>query len=126
LAAAAGLAGDLKTQGRDLNPLFRGAELPAVTSLSELTVDGNSLRALRTEKQKLLQRDDVVPGWLYQLHDDRREMQPILTDEVAGPMQAELAKAQELRSLLGLDSSDEVDLDEDLRQRLEALGYLDN
>ena len=45
---------------------------------------------------------------------------------VAGPMQAELAKAQELRSLLGLDSSDEVDLDEDLRQRLEALGYLDN
>lgn len=126
LAAAAGLAGDLKTQGRDLNPLFRGAELPAVTALSELTVDGNSLRALRTEKQKLLQRDDVVPGWLYQLHDDRREMRPILTDEVGGPMQAELAKAQELRSLLGLDSSDEVDLDEDLRQRLEALGYLDN
>ena len=100
--------------------------MPAVTSLSELTVDGNSLRALRTEKQKLLQRGDVVPGWLYQLHDDRREMRPILTDEVAGPMQAELAKAQELRSLLGLDSSDEVDLDEDLRQRLEALGYLDN
>ena len=89
-------------------------------------MDGNSLRALRTEKQKLLQRDDVVPGWLYHLPDDRREMQPILTDEVAGPMQAELAKAQELRSLLGLDSSDEVDLDEDLRQRLEALGYLDN
>ncbi|MGB5658852.1 MAG: sulfatase [Thermoanaerobaculia bacterium] len=126
LAAAAGLAGDLETQGRDLSPLFRGADLAAVPSLSELTVDGHSLRALRTENQKLLQRDDAVPGWFYQLDTDRREMKPILIDEVAGPMQAEVAKALELGSRLGLDSSDAVDLDDDLRERLEALGYLDN
>ena len=62
----------------------------------------------------------------YQLDADRREMKPILIDEVAGPMQVEVAKALELRSRLGLDSSDAVDLDDDLRERLEALGYLDN
>jgi hypothetical protein len=78
------------------------------------------------ETQKLLQRDDAVPGWFYQLDTDRREMKPILIDGVAGPMQVEVAKALELGSRLGLDSSDAVDLDDDLRERLEALGYLDN
>lgn len=126
LAAAAGLEGGLVTQGRDLSPLFQGSSMPAVTSLSELFVNGESLRALRTENRKLIRRDDTVPGWFYQLDADRREMKPILIDEVAGPMQVEVAKALELRSRLGLDSSDAVDLDDDLRERLEALGYLDN
>jgi arylsulfatase A-like enzyme len=126
LAAAAGIDRDLATQGRDLSPFFQGSSMPAVTSLSELYVDGKSLRALRTESRKLLRRDEAVTGWLYDLDSDPGEMRPLLINEVAGPTQTEVAKALDFRRQLGLDQSDAVDLDDDLRERLETLGYLDN
>jgi arylsulfatase A-like enzyme len=126
LAAAAGLEPAAVIQGRDLSPFLQGSSLSPVHSLSELFVDGDSLRALRTENRKLLQRDETVPGWLYELDADPGEMRPVVTDEVAGPVQAELARAVKLRARLGLDGSDPVDLEDDLRERLEALGYLDN
>ncbi len=126
LAAAAGLEWDLEIQGRDLSPLLQGSSMPAVPSLSELFVDGESLRALRTGDRKLLQKGATVPSWLYQLDADPREMQPLLINEIEGPVQTELAKALELRARLGLDQSAPVELDDDLRERLEALGYLDN
>lgn len=126
LAAAAGLEPATVIQGRDLSPFLQGSSLSPVHSLSELFVEGDSLRALRTENRKLLQRDETVPGWLYELDADPGEMRPVVTDEVAGPVQAELARAVKLRARLGLDGSDPVDLEDDLRERLEALGYLDN
>ena len=126
LAAAAGLEPGPAIQGRDLAPFLQGSSLPPARSLSELFVDGNSLRALRSENRKLLQRDETVPGWLYDLDADPGEMRPVVTEEVAGPVQAEVAKALELRARLGLDGSDPVELEDDLRERLEALGYLDN
>ena len=49
-----------------------------------------------------------------------------MINEVAGPTQTEVAKALDFRRQLGLDQSDAVDLDDDLRERLETLGYLDN
>ena len=126
LAAAAGLEGGLVTQGRDLSPLFQGSSMPAVTSLSELFINGESLRALRTENRKLIRRDAAVPGWLYELDADPREMRPLLINEVAGPLQMEVSRALDFRLQVNLELSDAVDLDDDLRERLEALGYLDN
>ena len=49
-----------------------------------------------------------------------------MTEEVAEPVQKELARALDFRARLGLDGSEPVVLDEDLRERLQALGYLDN
>ena len=53
--AAAGVAAGPAVQGRDLGPLWSGETLAERDALAELLIDGQGLRALRSNRRKVIE-----------------------------------------------------------------------
>jgi arylsulfatase A-like enzyme len=115
-------------QGRDLAPLMRGEPMPPVSALSELHVDGLSLRALRTHAFKLLDPGHGSPVWGFDIRRDPRELRPLPAHvpEVRAAHDAlvrEVGRAIALRNRLGR-AAPSIELDDEMMERLRSLGYI--
>lgn len=121
-----------ETNGRDLGPLLRGESLEPEPALSELLVNGQSMRSWRSTDAKIVENSPGSIPVLYRLDRDPNERFPIPLDELDPEelTEAELqliAEFWKLRSKPFLEQSSEeesVDMDPEVRKQLEALGYL--
>jgi arylsulfatase A-like enzyme len=127
LLSLAGVPRPAETQGRDLSPLLAGRGLPPAAALLSLHRARRDLRALRTSQSKVV-LDGKGRSTFFDLARDPREQVPGPEDGRA--LTARLALAHELeqalafRGGLGARGATRVSLDREMRERLEALGYL--
>jgi arylsulfatase A-like enzyme len=134
LVRIAGYEGSLETQGRDLRPLLAGGELAPAPALSELLVNGGSMRALRSNQAKIIRWTDQATPLLFRLSEDPVETwATALTDEALPDLTAEerslmseLLRAESEGLPIDQEEDDTLEMDPEIRQRLESLGYLDN
>ena len=135
LAAMAGFPGELPSQGRDLSPLLTGGTLPPRDALSGLFLDGRSLRALRSNRRKVIRPDDRGPAALVDLvenpEEDMRRM--IYPGAAAGgqrlqrgtaELERAVRRADELRVLLDRRPPDALELSPAMLEELRGLGYV--
>ncbi|HET6304872.1 MAG TPA: sulfatase [Myxococcota bacterium] len=128
LLALAGVELPVAVQGRDLGPLLRGETLPEAPALLELRRPRRHLRALRTAERKLVS-DARGRSLLFDLVRDPREAHPLRAREVVAEARRELDRTLEaalgFRDGLASRGAVGTPLDREMRERLEALGYLD-
>lgn len=114
-------------QGRDLSPLMEGRPLPPEAALSELLVDGQTMRSLRETGFKLIDSGRGVSAG-FDLLRDPLERHPVPLDGAATPITRSdlarvLAASRELRRIVaGGDRPAKVD--PETMQRLRSLGYV--
>ncbi len=135
-----GIPIDYRTDGRSLRPLLGGGELPPVDAFAEnLNVKLKDAKALRSSKYKYIfsfprskgeSRGLVERRELFDLTRDPGERHDLSAErpEVIAELDARLMTLIELLSDPTEMETDEnpEDLDPDLRERLEALGYIGN
>ena len=110
--------------GRSLWPALSGAtqEATGATSLSHLELADESLRSVVVGRWKLIEDLNLQRRMLFDVEDDAAEL-----DEMSGekPLRAGVL-GQERRRLereLVPESAEELELDEETKKQLEALGY---
>jgi hypothetical protein len=115
-------------QGRDLGPLLRGETLPEAPALLELRRPRRQLRGLRSAGRKLVS-DARGRSLLFDLVRDPGEVRPLRGSEAVVEARRELDRtleaAQSFRDGLASRGAIATPLDREMRERLEALGYLD-
>ncbi len=127
----AGVARQPQVQGRDIGPLLAGQGLEPVSSLSELLVDRHDLRALRTNALKVFLNAEKKLSGGFDLIQDPGETKVLKPpdDEAAKRALAELeqviTRAIEARKQIG-QGVHEIDLDAEMKRRLQGLGYTGN
>ena len=128
LLALAGASLPVAVQGRDLGPLLRGEELPPEPALLDLRFHRRHLRALRTAERKLVS-DVRGRSLLFDLVRDPREAHPLRARDAVAQARRELDRTLEaargFRDGLASRGALRIPLDPAMRERLEALGYLD-
>jgi arylsulfatase A-like enzyme len=126
--ALAGAAERPPTEGRDLAPVLRGDATTAIAAppaLSELLVDQNDVRALRTAETKVISWRHAGVSYLYDLVQDPREEHPL------GPASPDFARAlreldravAEAAAFRGAGRAEPTSIGPDLARRLGVLGY---
>lgn len=131
ILALAGVRLDTKVQGRDISRLLRGDIQPAQSAICELLVNQGQTRALRTNRMKVV-KDWRSSKWAYfDLEQDPREQRAIASS--TGPAKALLEELEKTtRESLSLyvrrthGKSQEVQISEEMLQRLRSLGYIDD
>jgi arylsulfatase A-like enzyme len=134
LVRIAGYEGPLEIQGRDLRPLLAGGEMAQIPALSELLVDGGSMRALRTNEAKVIRWSNRSIPILFRLGEDPVEIWATgLTDEALSDLTpeerflvTELLRAESEGLPIDQEGDGALELDPEIRKRLESLGYLDD
>jgi arylsulfatase A-like enzyme len=128
LLALAGVAPPVAMQGRDLGPLLRGGTLPEAPALLDLRRPRRHLRGLRSAERKLVS-DARGRSQLFDLARDPGERRPLRAREAVAEARRELDRsleaAQSFRDGLAARGAVRTPLDREMRERLEALGYLD-
>jgi arylsulfatase A-like enzyme len=126
--ALAGVELPVAVQGRDLGPLLRGGTLPEEPALLDLRRPRRHLRGLRSAERKLVS-DARGPARLFDLVRDPGEVRPLRGSEAVVEARRELDRtleaARSFRDGLASRGAVATPLDRDMRERLEALGYLD-
>jgi arylsulfatase A-like enzyme len=127
ILALVGAPAPADSQGRDISPLLRGKKLPPESALAELLVDGRGLRALRSNREKLISSKGDLAH--YDLVTDPLEKNPQTPKRGAGiemqqQLNAVVERSHVLGSLLGKEDDMESSIDPKLCRRLRALGYL--
>ena len=134
LPTLAGLAGapNLKTQGRDLSGWLSGGSAPEGGRLaSRLRFSGYNKSAIREGSMKLIVNNDrfgreVVRTELYDLANDPKEERNLAEERpiAARHLRNELELLREQLQARGASAGATVELNEEDRERLRALGYL--
>ncbi len=129
----AGHDGNLPVQGRDISPLLEGtAGLPERPALLELLVNEQSMRALRSNEAKILQLSEGRPTSLFDLRRDPMEQHPILpgsereTERRAWERRLleTVGEAIAMGEVLEHTRVEEIEVREELLERLRGLGYV--
>jgi arylsulfatase A-like enzyme len=128
LLGIAGIEKPASATGRDLSGLWRDGAGEVPPALAELHLDAHELFALRTRDAKVL--DSPGGGAWFDLADDpheRRALPPSGLRFFWGRMQLRRAvdEARASREAAGHPGARPVDLADDIRERLEGLGYVD-
>ena len=106
--------------------LLEGDDLRSRELYFHLDIDGYQAVAIQVEDRKLIRRDDRGLGQAYDLASTRREDRTVEHDALFESLRQQLmSRDRELRRK-ALDPVDAGDLDDEVRQQLEALGYLDD
>jgi arylsulfatase A-like enzyme len=129
LLALAGLSAPPGVQGRDLSPLWRGEGLPEEPALTELLVEGRTLRALRTGRYKWFGDTAQAPAHGFDLARDPGEQEPIQAPEEQrerglARLRDDLSASLAHRREVGGDPVPAAAYDS-LWERLRALGYVE-
>jgi len=128
LLALLGVRPVQEAQGRDLTPLLRGGAVEATPLLAELHWPKFVLRAARTSRDKII-RDGRAFEAYFDLERDPAERFPLDDPEALqaarGRLTEATARSAALRERLGVGAAVASAVDEDVRSRLEALGYLE-
>lgn len=129
LLSLAGVELPVAVQGRDLTPLLRGGSLPPVPALAELHGPRKAIRALRTNREKLI-ADGEGRFWHYDLEEDAGEQhprpaEPAALRSAAGRLRELVASVNALREELGPRRAEPARTSPAMRERLRALGYLE-
>jgi arylsulfatase A-like enzyme len=128
LLAMAGVTHSPQMQGRDLSPLLRGGHLPPVAAMSELLVDGRSMRSLRRPDFKFIEQGPGLDSGGFDLLADPAERHPISPrNPVVSAGLLDLTRA--LDEALGLREKlarapRAADPDDETLRRLRGLGYV--
>lgn len=135
LLSVAGVNKEIVSQGQDLSPLLSGESMPARDALSGLFIDGGSQRALRSNERKVWSFNDQSPAVYIDLVTNPQEkLDEIITPQTGHSqskrqhgeqeLRSAAKRAEELKTLLQLSGPNHLEMSEDMRQQLEALGYL--
>jgi len=130
ILALAAVELETEVQGRDISELLRGDSLPEQSALCELMVF-EKMRALRTRRMKVI-KPLGSPGQAYfDLRRDPNERRRI--SSLTAPAKALLKELEEatreslsLYASLTRGQSQEMQISEEMRQRLRSLGYIGN
>ena len=125
-----GVRSDVFVQGRSLRPLLAGGTLPERPVVGEASMTAG-LRALRTRRWKYVEHPRSRAPELYDLVADPRERtnlcardrarcRPFAADLHAWELEMKQAKAH-----LALPAASPAPVDDETRQRLHALGYVE-
>jgi len=124
-----GIERDLALQGRSLRPLWRGLSLPEEPHFAEAARDQlQGYEAMRTRRWKYVRRGSTREE-LYDLERDPRERidrcqkDPAACEPFRRELEAWRGRMQEAARRLDLPPAAPVELDEETRERLVALGY---
>ena len=116
-------------QGRDLSPLFAGSRVEPAPALLDMRRGGRRIEGLRDGRKKLLRWKGPRLAW-FDLEADPGERAPLPGD---APGYAEALAALDAVRAESLAIAGEravgapgAKTQEDLRRRLEALGYIDD
>jgi arylsulfatase A-like enzyme len=128
LLSLAGVELPVAVQGRDLTPLLDGGALPDEPALLDLNRRRRPMQGLRTRSGKLVV--EAGRAALYDLVRDPQERRPRrreteLLAAARRELEGRLTAAQAFRDGLAARGTVEIPLDHDMRERLEALGYLE-
>jgi len=129
LLTVAGVTSRPAMQGRDITPLLFGGRLPEETALAELLLDGQSMRASRTPRYKVVvPRAGLAPVG-FDLVRDPAELEGLArhSPELFAGMREltrQVEAAEAFRERIAARTRD-LELDEETLRRLEALGYVD-
>ncbi len=129
ILALAGVKSKTKTQGRDISELLRGDSLSEQSALCELLVNRGQLRALRTNRMKALKNRRTSLQGYFDLQRDPTEQRTITRlNEASEGLLKELDEVRReslnLYTHLTRGQSQEMQLSEEMRQRLRSLGYI--
>ncbi len=133
-AGVAGLDSDLAVQGQDLTPLLTGGSMEPRDALSGLFIDGQSQRALRSNRRKVLSLADGQPAIFIDLIENPIESQDQAifphsprgqTERKQGELElrASVQRARELRGALGKRPPNQIELSPSMQRVLDDLGY---
>jgi arylsulfatase A-like enzyme len=116
-------------QGRDLTPLLRGESMEPVAMLGELHWPNFVLQSVRTRHGKLI-RDGEGSEVYFDLRRDPGEQAPLPEDHPARAearrlLEESLRETAGLREELGVGASPATRMDDEVRRRLEILGYIE-
>jgi arylsulfatase A-like enzyme len=133
LIRAAGVDSGPGVQGRDLGPLMAGGELAERDALAELLIDGQGLRALRSNKRKVIEVSRGGPAFFLDLlqHPGEDSWLRLGAEMTAAEEQRRAQGQRELDSAVqrsmefkGALEAGDLELGDELNARLRALGYL--
>jgi arylsulfatase A-like enzyme len=129
LLALAGVPAPPRVQGRDVSPLWRGEALPEQPALTELLVEGRSLRALRSARYKWFDATLEEPAHGFDLERDPGEQEPIRApdaerERALARLRDELSASLAYRREVGGDPVP-AQASDSLWERLRALGYVE-
>jgi arylsulfatase A-like enzyme len=125
----ANVKSEAKIQGRDISPLLRGESLDSQSALSELHLPNRKALALRTGQLKIHKLLKPTGQLLFNLFEDPGEHKPL--DHETEALRSLLADLETVtRESLNLyvaraqGTAQEAQVTEELRQRLQSLGYI--
>lgn len=126
----AGVASEAEVQGRDLTSLLRGGRLAAEPALCELLVNRWQRRALRTNRGKVVVNDENGAAAYFDLVNDPGEMRPLSPaypgfEAALAELRALTERSQAICRRVAAQAAPYTELSDELKRRLEALGYTD-
>lgn len=127
--ASAGLPIPVQTQGRDLGPLLRGAEVAPEPALLELLIDKQQVRALRTNDYKVVvdERRGRISFFDLRLDPGETKPAPQLTpriEQVVTQLKTIVQENRVWREGLGRRATKPAEVSDEMMSRLRSLGYV--
>lgn len=119
-----------EVQGRDISELLQGKGSLEYPAFCELMSDGRQYQALRTGQSKVIVNARTGTQKYFDLLEDPGEQKPLI--QTGGKIQQALTKLAAIiqesitlrKHLVGRQAGKKSELDEEMKQRLESLGYI--
>ena len=125
LLAAVGATPPRRIDGRSRWPaLLRGDDMQSQELYFHLDIDGRQVVAIQFEDRKLIRRNDEGLGTAYDLAATPREEEAAEHNVVFESLRQRLMSRDRELKRSALDPVEADELDDDVREQLEALGYL--